>query len=370
MIELDVTLQRCANGRRGSGRRGSGRSGFQLRVEAAIEATGVTGLCGRSGCGKTTLLRVLAGLERSARGLVRAGEATWQDSRSRVFVPARRRRIGYVFQHAALFPHLTVGGNLRFAHRRTPTEERRLDVGEVAERCGLSHLLSRRPARLSGGERQRVALARALVSSPRLLLLDEPLASLDHAGRAELLPFLERLHRDWQVPVVYVTHNLDELARVADRVLAMAEGRVVASGSLAEVLAGADSPYAREPEALSVLAGEVVGFDEEHSLLHVRSPAGELRLPATSAAAGEVRVAIHARDVSLALSPVSDSTILNVLPVRIVALEPLGGGQVLARLEAGGVPLLARISTHSAARLELSPGLACHAQVKAAALMG
>jgi molybdate transport system ATP-binding protein len=348
------------------------RRGFELDVAATLPATGGTALFGPSGCGKTTLLRCVAGLERAA-GHCRLADTVWQDDAAGVFVPTHRRPIGYVFQEPSLFPHLSVRDNLRYGLKRLDPAARRLRLEEVAELLGLERLLARATGGLSGGERQRVAVARALLRSPRLLLMDEPLAALDHASKREILPYLERLHDTLSIPVLYVSHAPDEVARLADRMILMAEGRVQATGPAAELLVRLDLPLARDDDASALIEAEVSRHDPEYALTEVRIPGGVITVPRVDRPVGaRVRVRVHARDVSLALEPPRATSILNVLRARVTALEPVGEAQVLVRLDAGegGVsPLLARITRRSRDALGLEPGSEVYAQVKSVALM-
>ncbi len=347
------------------------RGDFQLEVEACLPARGVTAIFGPSGCGKTTLLRAIAGLEPRVRGRVKLGDETWQDEGH--FLPPHRRPLGYVFQHAVLFPHLTVRGNLDFARRRSAGG---LGPGfdEVVELAGIGHLLQRATQNLSGGERQRVALARALLTAPRLLLLDEPLAALDRQAKAELMPCLERLHESLSIPVLYVSHAIDEVARLADQLLLLAGGRVEASGPLVEMLTRLDLAPAGSEEALAVIEATVNAIDTDYHLTRLTFAGGgegrELWLPGDSLPVGrKVRLAVHARDVSLTLQPPTQSSILNIIPVRVDALSPSGPAQVMVRLCAGDVPLLARVTRKSEAALGLHVGQALFAQVKSVSLV-
>ena len=347
------------------------RGDFQLQVEACLPARGVTALFGPSGCGKTSLLRALAGLEPRARGRIRLGDEVWQDEGR--FLPPHRRPVGYVFQHAVLFPHLDVRGNLDFARRRRG-EGQGAGFDEVVELAGIGHLLARDTPTLSGGERQRVALARALLTAPRLLLLDEPLAALDRQARAELMPCLEHLHEALAIPVLYVTHAIDEVARLADQLLLLAAGRVEASGPLAELLTRLDLSPAGSDEALAVIEARVIAVDADYHLTRLAFAGGgegrELWLPGDTLPVGRaVRLAVHARDVSLALRAPAQSSILNIIPVRVDALAPSGPAQVMVRLRADDVPLLARVTRKSEAALGLHPRQELFAQVKSVSLV-
>ncbi len=341
------------------------RGSFTLDVDLRLPARGTTVLFGPSGSGKSSLLRIAAGLEPAARGCVRIGGETWQDADS--FLPPHRRALGVVFQHAALLPHLSVLDNLSYGWKRAGAAAATLDAW--IERLALSALLPRRPETLSGGERQRVALARALACEPRWLLLDEPLSALDAARRAEVLPFLETVRREAGLPILHVTHAIDEAVRLADHLVLLEDGRASACGPALEVLNRADLPLALREDAGVVLDATADARDA-HGLVRLATAAGALYAHGATLAAGTaLRVRIQARDVSLALSRHEDSSLLNLVPARLVALDPLPGGQVQARLDASGAPLLARISHRSVERLALQPGMMLWAQIKAVALL-
>ena len=349
-------------------------SGFHLDVDVRLPGQGVSAIFGPSGCGKTTLLRCVAGLTRPATGRVTVGGQLWQDDAAGVWLPTHRRPLGMVFQEASLFAHLTVQGNLDFGQRRVPAAERRVSLEQAIELLGIGHLLQRRPAGLSGGERQRVAIARALATSPRLLLMDEPLASLDAARKAELLPWFELLARELRIPILYVTHALDEVARLADHLLLLDGGRVRAHGPAAQLMARLDLARGHGDGAGVLLEGHVGAIDTDDHLLHLRFAGGELLCvhgpDAPPRALGQpVRVRVLARDVSLALSPAQDTSILNVLPATVQALTEDGPAQVLVALDLNGSTLLARITRKSAAALQVRPGLRVFAQVKGAAVL-
>ncbi len=343
---------------------------FTLDVELSVPGRGVTALFGVSGSGKTTVLRCVAGLER-ASGWCRVQEETWQDGR--YFRPVYRRSLGYVFQEASLFAHLSVRKNLEYGWRRLRVAERRVRFDEAVDLLGVGGLLRRDTARLSGGERQRVAIARALLTSPRLLLMDEPLSSLDYASKQAILPFLERLHDELDIPVLYVTHDPDELARLADQVVLLEEGKVRAAASAAELLTRLDLPLSHFDGAASVLQGTVVGHDDRDHLTWLSLPGGRIAVPREDLApGGTARVQVRARDVSIALSRHRDTSILNILPARVVELMPADRAQVLVRLLLGTEPgpmLLARITRRSADALGLQAGTAVYAQVKSVALL-
>jgi len=343
------------------------RSGFTLDLALQLPARGVSALFGPSGCGKTTVLRALAGLERAA-GRVALGDALWQDDAAGVFVPTHRRALGYVIQEAALFPHLDVRRNVEYGIRRIAPAQRRIALEPVVELLGIGPLMARRPATLSGGERQRVAIARALATSPRLLLMDEPLAALDAARKAEILPYLERLHRELALPIVYVTHAMDEVMRLADHLVLLEQGRVRAAGPLAELLL---TPELARDEAGVVIEAEVVEHDSGYGLSRIGFAGGSLWLGAVPQALGQrVRARVLARDVSVSRQPATETSILNRLAVQLEALQADGSTVLLRlRIAAGGEHLLARITRKSSDALRLQIGDALHAQIKGVALM-
>lgn len=351
------------------------RRDFTLDVDLALPDSGVTALFGPSGCGKTTLLRALAGLERGA-GRVAVGASIWQDDAAGAFVPPHRRALGYVIQESALFPHLDVAANLAYGQRRAGADGARVDLPALVDLLGIGALMGRRPATLSGGERQRVAIARALATGPRLLLMDEPLAALDAPRKAEILPWLERLSRTLALPVLYVTHAIDEVARLADHLVLLDAGRVRATGPLTELLARPDLAWAGPDEAGVVLHAVVAGHDEHYALSRLHFAGGDLWLGRVPHGLGEaVRVRVPARDVSLVREAPGATSILNVLPAEVLALHGLGA-TVTVRLACvdgadpgHGSPLLARITRRSADALALEPGLRLYAQVKGVSLM-
>ncbi|MEZ0616058.1 molybdenum ABC transporter ATP-binding protein, partial [Pseudomonas sp. Env-44] len=233
-------------------------SAFALDVDLQLPGRGVSALYGHSGSGKTTCLRCIAGLERAEHGFVQINDEVWQDSRKGLFVPPHKRALGYVFQEASLFPHLSVLANLEFGLKRIPRPQRRVDMAQATELLGIGHLLERHPQHLSGGERQRIGIARALLTSPKLLLMDEPLAALDSQRKSEILPYLERLHDELDIPVLYVSHAQDEVARLADHIVLLSDGKALASGPIGETLARLDLPLALGDDAGVVITGSVV----------------------------------------------------------------------------------------------------------------
>ncbi|WP_338849275.1 molybdenum ABC transporter ATP-binding protein [Massilia sp. W12] len=341
-------------------------SGFALDVDVRLPGQGVCALFGPSGSGKTTLLRCIAGLERAPGAYLQVGDAVWQDGAH--FTPPHQRAIGYVFQDAALFPHLTVQENLQFGLRRSP-DAAPARLAQVIDLFGIFHLLGRRPERLSGGERQRVAMARALAVNPRILLLDEPLAALDAARKQEILPYLQRLRDELQIPMLYVSHAADEVLRLADHLLALKDGRMLACGPLAEVLSAHDLPIRLGEDIGPVLQAQVGAFDAQWHLMRLDFAGGSLWARERGLALGQnVRVRILARDVSLATQP-GVSTIQNVLPgVVDQLLDDEHPAHMLVRLQVGECFLLARVTRRAAATLALRPGLALWVQIKSVAL--
>ncbi|MBS0467656.1 MAG: molybdenum ABC transporter ATP-binding protein [Proteobacteria bacterium] len=346
------------------------RPDFSLDIDVQLPGQGVTALFGPSGCGKTTCLRAIAGLTR-ATGRVEVNGEPWQDDAARLWLPTHRRHLGYVFQEASLFAHLNVRQNMEYGLRRQPVGRRRVSLDQAVELLGLGALLARMPDTLSGGERQRVAIARALATSPRLLLMDEPLAALDAARKAEVLPYLERLQRSLDIPMLYVSHSPDEVARLASQLVLLEAGRVVAQGPTAELMARLDLPLARGDAATTLLQGRVLAHDAQDHLLTVDVQGAPVQLISSHphAVGEEVRLRVLARDVSLARTRAADSSILNLLPARIAQLADEGPGQVMVALDMAGATLLARITTRSCRSLALTVGDRVYAQVKGVALV-
>ena len=344
--------------------------GFALDFDMSVPARGVTALFGASGSGKTTVLRCIAGLVRPQEGFVALDGACWQDDSRGVFVPAHERACGYVFQEASLFPHLSVLGNLKYGWRRAPAGERRFTIEQTVELLGIGPLLGRRPSSLSGGERQRVAIARAVLASPRLLLMDEPIASLDASRKGEILHYIERLRDAMQIPIVYVSHAIDEVVRLADTLVVLSGGKAVACGSVIELAARLDlRPHLGRFEAGAVIEATVAEHDLTHGLARLRFDGGELYAPDVEALAGErLRVRIRARDVSLALSAPRDASFLNVLPGVVAEVGSREGTSVDIGVAVGSATLVARITRKSVDALGLAPGKPVYALVKSVAI--
>ncbi|WP_117193314.1 molybdenum ABC transporter ATP-binding protein [Rhizobium terrae] len=327
---------------------------------------GVTALFGRSGSGKTSLLRVIAGLSRPDRGRLTIDGDVLLDTENRIFVPKHRRRFGYVFQEGRLFPHLNVRQNLNYGRWFAPKAARKESFDHIVDLLGIEALLERRPGKLSGGEKQRVAIGRALLSAPRLLLMDEPLAALDDNRKAEILPYLERLRDETATPIIYVSHSVAEVARLADKVVVIRDGRVEAVGSPSEVLS---MPSTDRRDAGVVLAGTVEAIDIPHRLATIRLSAGEIIVPNAHVEQGRgVRVHIPERDVMVATRRPEGLSALNILEGRIAAIEPDTDGMVRIRIRAGEDILLARITALSVERLDLRLEKPAFAVIKTVAL--
>ena len=341
---------------------------FDLDTAFDVPMSGFTAIFGPSGCGKTTLLRVIAGLEPAAVGRVRIGDATWQEgARS---LPPHRRRVGFVFQQPVLFGHLDVRANLDYALHRRRTDGTGLSVEEALDQLGIAALRNRRLSTLSGGERQRVAIAQALLSNPRLLLMDEPLSALDQASRSVLLPYLDQMQRELAIPVLYVSHALDEVARLTEHMVLMRDGRVVTSGDINALLTRLDLPMAHGRNAEAVIRAAVYAQDDADQLTELQFTGGRLWVPRIELPAGApVRLRIRARDVSLALQPVSGTSVLNNLSVVVAEVDDDGPAQVMVSLRAGDQILLTRVTRRSQRLLDIVPGKTMYAQVKSVALM-
>lgn len=348
------------------------RAGFEVTVDLALPPRGITALFGPSGSGKTSVLRAVAGLERAGDALVRIGGETWQDDARGLFLPVWKRPLGYVFQESSLFDHLSVRGNLEYGLRRTRAPGAREALTEAIALLGIADLLGRRTSALSGGERQRVAIARALATRPSLLLLDEPLASLDIRRRQDILPWLERLRDEWRAPMLYVSHSADEVARLADRLVVLDRGQVLAAGPIADVLATVETPVALGDDAGALVAGTVVERDPEWHLALVEFPGGRLWVRDSGHAVGSrLRIRVLARDVSLSLESPRGTSIQNVVGCR---LEAIGldrhPSQRLVRLRSDGeVALLARVTARALSLLSLAVGDRAWAQVKSVAIV-
>ncbi|MES2711660.1 MAG: molybdenum ABC transporter ATP-binding protein [Pseudomonadota bacterium] len=340
--------------------------GFALDIAFTAPGDGVTALFGPSGSGKSSVLAAIAGLLRPDRGRVALGGIAMLDTERRVMLPPEARRCGVVFQDARLFPHMSVATNLRYGLRRAPAGETGPGFDEVVALLGLAPLLARRPSRLSGGERQRVALGRALLARPRMLLMDEPLASLDAARRGEVLPFIARLRDAARIPILYVTHTLDEVDALADRMVLIEAGRVRAADTVEAIAARTDLPLAARRDAGAVLPCHVAAHDAARGLTRLDFAGGTLLVPMRGEAVGSVmRLRLRARDVAVALTRPEDISIQNILPATLAAISETGAPhEVFLRLAVGPSTLLARVTRDSVARLGLTPRMALWALVK------
>lgn len=345
------------------------KGGFRLEASFAVAAQGVTGIFGPSGCGKTSVLRALAGLEPALRGRIQIGQEQWQEGATAL--APERRRVGYVFQDPLLFPHLSVRGNLLYARKRSKHTRHLFELDELIAMLELESLADRGVAFLSGGERQRVAIARALAASPALLLLDEPLSALDQNARMTLISILEKVFQQLEIPVIYVSHSSDEIARLADNLVLMREGRVTACGPMHEVLGHVDGQWHESDAAFSVLHCRVRDHDLPH-LTTLTSAGGEsLHVPRQDLSDSDsLRLRIQARDVSLCLEKPEKTSILNILPATVQEISTtVAQGSRTVRLDVAGENLLARVSEHSVQQLQLSPGMKLYAQIKSVALL-
>jgi len=343
---------------------------FVLDADLDLPGRGVTALFGHSGSGKTTCLRAMAGLERAPGGYLEVNGEIWQDDAKGIFLPTHRRPLGYIFQDAALFPHLSVRDNLDFGRRRIDEKKRHVAVDDTIELLGIGSLLERMPEKLSGGEKSRVAMARALLTSPSLLLMDEPLAALDIRRKQEILPYLERLHDELSIPVIYVSHAPDEVARLADHLVLLEDGQVVASGPLSETLARTDLPPTFADDAGVVLETTLSGHEADN-LSQLDFADGSLHVGRRKEAPGSrLRCRIHARDVSIALEKPRASSIVNILPATVTTVAATDTpGHVLVQMRIGSTPLLARITERSQRELGIAPGQPVWAQIKGVALL-
>ena len=344
---------------------------FTLDVDLLLPGRGVTAIFGPSGSGKTTLLRSIAGLERAPGGYLAVNGDVWQNEADGVFKPVHQRSLGYVFQAPNLFNHLSVQGNLDYGLRRIPEHDRKVSLAQAIDLLGIDKLLHRQPATLSGGERQRVAIARALATSPQLLLMDEPLAALDVQRKAEVLPYLERLHTELDIPVLYVSHAPDEVARLADHLVLLDFGKVRASGPTRELMTRLDLPLAHGDAAAAIIDAVVTQLEPDYHLAHAQFAGGQVSVLNPSLKAGQrVRLRVQARDVSLTLVKQLDTSVLNIFAAKVTAISADSLGQVMVALDVGGSTVLARITRKSLDALNLQPGSQVFAQVKGVAVLG
>ncbi len=341
---------------------------FTLDVDLDLPSSGISALFGPSGCGKTTLLRAIAGLEYRPNNQLFINNEAWQQQTK--FIPTHQRPLGYVFQEARLFDHLSVLKNVQYGLKRIPENKRTISLEQAIELLGIEHLLQRKPEHLSGGELQRVAIARALAVSPKLLLMDEPLTGLDKAGKDEILPYLESLHNELEIPVIFVSHVLEEISRLADHLVLMETGRVLASGPINEMLTQADLMLAHQHDAEAIIHATVAEHDEQYHLTYLDFSGGRITVTHKNLPIGnQVRLRIAARDVSITLQPQSATSILNIFPAVIDDIIPQGKAQVTVRLLIKETVILARLTQKSAAELALAPNKEVYVQAKSIALL-
>ena len=352
-IQIDIKMQ---------------REDFVLDVSLELPSRGVSSLFGPSGCGKTTVLRTIAGLERHEQARLIVNGDTWQNGNE--FTPPHKRPVGYVFQEPSLFDHLDVRRNIEFGANRLSNGEHRIPVDQAVELLGVGNLLHRKPSTLSGGEKQRVAIARALAVSPRLLLMYEPLAAVDVTRKQEILPWIDSLHRELDIPVIHVSHLPEEVGRLADHLVLMDTGRVIACGAVNEIFTRLDLPLSHEQGASSVIDARMAGHEPQDHLSRVEFPGGEFLVPLHDRPVGSpVRLSVAARDVSLTLERQSGTSILNIFKTVVEEITPEGEARALVRLRVADIPLLAGITARSARELGLAPGKTVYAQVKSVALL-
>lgn len=345
------------------------RDDFGLDVDLKIPMRGITGVFGESGSGKTTLLRCMAGLEQPAIGRLVVGSDVWQDQSKNVMRPVHEREIGYVFQEPRLFRHLNVRRNLDYGWHRRSRRSDDSGLGHIATLLGLDRLLHRMPEALSGGEAQRVAIARALLCAPRVVLMDEPLAALDRARKDEILPFLDRLHAEASLPIIYVSHNIEEMCRLCDHLVVIENGQILANEDLQSALVRMDLPILSGDEAGSVIYGTVKDYDAGYELTRFGFSGGELLLPGKfGEVAADARLRIRASDISLCRDRPAQSSILNILPAVVEELQGGRSPSILLRLRIGTDRLIARITRRSRDELNLQPGDTVLAQIKAVAV--
>ncbi|WP_419905614.1 molybdenum ABC transporter ATP-binding protein [Kiloniella sp.] len=349
--------------------------GFDLSVDFTLPGKGVTALFGRSGCGKTSVLRCLAGLSPMEQGFLSVKDHVWQDDKS--CMPTHKRPVGFVFQEASLFAHLSVKENLIFGQKRSVGNGQVIELDEIASLLGLEHLLSRSVHNLSGGERQRIAIGRALLSGPELLLMDEPLAGLDKFSKDEIIPYLDRLFKSLDIPVIFVSHDTEEVERLADNMILMDQGKILAMGPLSEVLSDPTLYIAEGPKPTSVIDVEVTAFSEADRITEVNVDGGVLQIPGQLGDVGSKhRISIAANDVSLAREKPSETTILNVIPTHILNIHLLDGGRANLLLLIGhqdkkeGARFLARITQRSLRKFDFSVGQDIYAQIKSVSMVG
>ena len=340
---------------------------FILDANFSIPDRGITVVFGPSGSGKTTLLRAIAGLEKSDKGFLKIGDSVWQEGGN--FLATHKRQIGYVFQDASLFDHLDVKGNLNFVIKRAVGLKEDF-IESIHNLLEIKSLLNRRTTQLSGGERQRVAIARALLTNPKILLLDEPLSALDMKRKNEILPYLDSIHNDLEIPILYVTHSQSEMSRLADHLLLIEDGHIIGSGPVNDMLTRFDMPLSHGAEAVSIIEAKVVGCEAKFNLMHLEFLGGQFVVPDNGfPVQTRVRIRVVARDVSLTKSKQVDTSILNIFPATVQEIVPEGEAQVMVRLKIKETIMLACITRMSSYKLRLEKGTKVFVQVKSVAIL-
>ncbi|MBT3984518.1 MAG: molybdenum ABC transporter ATP-binding protein [Bacteriovoracaceae bacterium] len=344
------------------------KGNFSAHLIHSIPLIGATAIFGPSGCGKTTFLKTLAGLESGGVGFLKIGERVLQDSSSGIFVPTHKREMGKVFQRPAVFPHLSVLGNIKYSFDRSATKK--FSIDEVANLVGLDHLLERSIHTLSGGEKQRVGLAMAIISSPKILLLDEPFTGLDEESKAELFVYLEKLKKVCSIPIILVTHSLQEVAKLCDHLVLMENGSITASGELGPMIADLDYPQLNSSGFLSIINTTLESFDEEFQLSNLKFSGGSIWVPKKEGTVGDqLKVLIRAGDVSLTTTKASNSSILNIFEAEIKKINSVSPAQDIVEIEVGGISMLASITKKSSFHLSLEVGKKVFAQVKSVGVL-
>ena len=341
---------------------------FALEVDLQLPSKGITAIFGPSGCGKTTLLRAIAGLDRYPDAQIMVEGERWQSGEK--FVPTHQRSVGYVFQEPSLFEHLSVSGNLNYAIKRAGKSKHEISFNQVVELLNIRSLLDRQTAMLSGGERQRVAIARALLSQPKLLLMDEPLSALDKSSKQSILKYIQRCHEQTGVPILYVSHELEEVAQLADYLVLMGNGSVEQQGRVTQMLTQFDSPLALVDDAEAIIDASVADYDESYGVTYLESELGRFTVAIPDLQRGDVvRIRLAARDISLTLDVQTGTSILNIFAATIDQIKSINSALVIVRLLINDVPVLARITRKSASLMELKVGMTVYAQVKSVALL-
>lgn len=344
------------------------RQEFTLDLNLKLPDEGVTAIFGPSGSGKTTLLRAIAGLERIPGAYIRFRKDLWQNQDT--FIPVHKRNVGVVFQVPSLFSHLDVRGNIEYGYKRVTKKRQRISLNEAIELLEIDHLLDRNPVELSGGEQQRVAIARTLAASPDLLLMDEPLSSLDNKLKLTILPYLEKLQRTLEIPIIYVSHSTDEVARLAEQLVILKNGEILGFGRIEDMLTRLDLPLSHRSDAEALLSATVIDTDTDFGLTRLDVDGNVVTVTGTNLSENDlVKLRIAAHDVSLTLDKQSGTSIQNILPVTVTQIEDENSAQTLVKLSLGSHFLLARITRRAVQDLDITLGKNLYAQIKSVAVL-